>query len=165
MGTLQKLVETLQQRGSLPQRLLDKEVQVGLHQLEAMLKLGVDGDGGGVYQWSKQQLDFGLALVDAVLCASCDLISDGGEKEVVEKIYRLTVQICLQGLETSVLNLPGGMTGLVEPEECRIPKLKRSNSGVFHSEVCSPLQTVPSGYLLECSFVCVALEGFCFLIC
>jgi hypothetical protein len=75
MGTLQKLVETLQQRGSLPQRLLDKEVQVGLHQLEAMLKLGVDGDGGGVYQWSKQQLDFGLALVDAVLCASCDLIS------------------------------------------------------------------------------------------
>jgi hypothetical protein len=75
MGTLQKLVETLEQRGSLPQRLLDKEVQVGLHQLEAMLKLGVDGDGGGVYQWSKQQLDFGLALVDAVLCASCDLIS------------------------------------------------------------------------------------------
>ncbi len=48
---------------------------MGLHQLEAMLKLGVDGDGGGVYQWSKQQLDFGLALVDAVLCASCDLIS------------------------------------------------------------------------------------------
>jgi len=90
--------------------------------------------------------------------------ADGGEKEVVEQIYRLTVQICLQGLETSVLNLPGGMTGLVEPEECRIPKLKRSNSGVFHSEVCSPLQTVPSGYLLECSFVCVALDGFCFLI-
>jgi hypothetical protein len=42
--------------------------------------------------------------------------ADGGEKEVVEQIYRLTVQICLQGLETSVLNLPGGMTGLVEPE-------------------------------------------------
>ncbi len=26
-------------------------------------------------------------------------------------------------------------------------------------------QFVPSGYLFECFFLCVALEGFCFLIC
>lgn len=79
MGTLQKLVEVLEQRGALAQRLQESEVQAGLRQLESVLKLGLDVEGGGVYQWSKQQLEFGLAILDAVLCASCDLIAGGWE--------------------------------------------------------------------------------------
>lgn len=80
MGTLGKLAEVLQQLppgggAGLQERLKEGEVQEGLRQLEAVLRLGLDGDGGGVWQWSKQQVEFGLAIVEAVLSASCDLIA------------------------------------------------------------------------------------------
>jgi hypothetical protein len=71
------LVEVLQlpsEAGSLQERLKDEEVQEGLGTLQALLRLGLDVDvqGGGVWQWSKQQVDCGLAIVESVLCASCD---------------------------------------------------------------------------------------------
>ena len=67
----------LPEAGSLQERLKDEEVQEGLGKVQALLRLGLDVDvqGGGVWHWSKQQVDCGLAIVEAVLCASCDWIA------------------------------------------------------------------------------------------
>lgn len=57
----------------------------------------------------------------------------GGEKEVVEQIYRLTVEVCVQGLETSV-SKPPESTGHLLPEETNALKSQRSGVTV-HPEV------------------------------
>lgn len=79
MGTLEKLVEVLQQQqlpeGSLLQvRLQEAEVQEGLVKLLALVRLGLDVEASKK-QWSKQQVDCGLAIVEALLCTSCDWIA------------------------------------------------------------------------------------------
>lgn len=78
MGTLRKLVEVLQlPGGSFQERVKDAEVQAGLAELQALLMRGVDVDvqGAGLWQWNKQQVDFALAIVEAVLCTSWDWIA------------------------------------------------------------------------------------------
>ncbi|KAL2641590.1 hypothetical protein R1flu_009177 [Riccia fluitans] len=100
MEALQKVVEVLEKPGTLPQRLAESEVQDGLRQLERILVTAVDGGSAFLDIWTKQQQEFVLVVVDAILCASSHLVADGGEKEVVEQIYGLTVQLCLQGLDS-----------------------------------------------------------------
>lgn len=58
----------------------------------------------------------------------------GGEKEVVEQIYRLTVEVCVQGLETSVSKPPESTSGLLLPEETNALKSQRIGVTV-HPEV------------------------------
>lgn len=66
-----------------------------------------------------------------------DECADGDEKEVVEQIYRLSVQVCLQGLEISVLKPPGSTAGLLHPEETSSLNSQRSSVSL-HPEVCLP---------------------------
>lgn len=63
-----------------------------------------------------------------------DLFADGGDKEVVEQIYRITIQVCLQGLESSVSKLHVSSTqdaGLLHPEETDALKLPGSGATVY----------------------------------
>ncbi|KAG6555165.1 hypothetical protein Mapa_003204 [Marchantia paleacea] len=115
MEALQKVVEVLEKPGTLPQRLAESEVQDGLRQLERILVAAVDGESPGVQGWTKQQQEFVLAVVEAILCASSHLVADGGDKEVVEQIYGLAVQLCIQGLE-SCLSKPGTSAVLLDEE-------------------------------------------------
>jgi hypothetical protein len=75
MEALRKMVEVLEKPGAFPQRLQEPEVQGGLRQLEGILVAAVDGEPLSVLDWSKQQRDFVVALVDAFLCASCNLVA------------------------------------------------------------------------------------------
>lgn len=92
MGTLEKLVEVLLQQQLLPEgsllqaRLPDAEVQEGLVKLQALVKLGLDVEASNK-QWSKQQVDCGLAIVEAVLCASHDWIAG-----------RISILMCIVGI-------------------------------------------------------------------
>lgn len=78
MDALQKLAELLEQRGALPSRLSEPAVQCGLRQLAVLLHAGLhdseDGQDGGLVRWSKQQWEYVLAVLEALVPASCDLI-------------------------------------------------------------------------------------------
>ncbi|XP_024381357.1 auxin transport protein BIG isoform X3 [Physcomitrium patens] len=133
MGTLRKLVEVLQlPGGSFQERVKDAEVQAGLAELQALLMRGVDVDvqGAGLWQWNKQQVDFALAIVEAVLCTSWDWIADGEDKAILEQIYRSAVQICLQGLEYFVSELCEGSHS-AGPGETDAFKLSRTDASVY----------------------------------
>ncbi|KAL3677862.1 hypothetical protein R1sor_020818 [Riccia sorocarpa] len=115
MEALQKVVEVLEKPGTLPQRLAEGEVQDGLRQLGRILVTAVDGGSAFLEGWTKHQQEFVLAVLEAILCASCHLVADGGDKEVVEQIYRLTVQLCIQCLER-YCSRPGMRTGHADEE-------------------------------------------------
>lgn len=78
-------------------------------------------------------MDCGLAIVESVLCASCDWTAEGGDKEAVEQIYRIAIQVCLQGLESSASKLQVSTqdAGLVHPEESDALKLPRTGATVY----------------------------------
>lgn len=61
------------------------------------------------------------------------IFADGGEKEVVEHIYRITIQVCLQGLESSVskLHVSSQDAGLLHSEETDALKLPGSGATVY----------------------------------
>jgi len=61
------------------------------------------------------------------------IFADGGDKEVVEQIYRITIQVCLQGLESSVSKANGSAqdAGLLHPDETDALKLPGSGATVY----------------------------------
>ena len=64
---------------------------------------------------------------------SLHVFADGGDKEVVEQIYRIAIQVCLQGLESSVpkLSVSNQDAGLLHSEETDALKLPRTGATVY----------------------------------
>lgn len=94
MEAHRKVVEVLEKQGGLPQRLQESEVQEGLRQLEAILVVAVEGEPRAVLKWSKQQLDFVIAVVDAVLCASGHLVAGLAPSSLA--FLSLSLSLCLR---------------------------------------------------------------------
>ena len=61
------------------------------------------------------------------------VFADGGDKEAVEQIYRIAIQVCLQGLESSASKLQVSTqdAGLLHPEESDALKLPRTGATVY----------------------------------